>query len=264
MIVEQGNPLGYPSSTDCAEQWNPQDWRDYFAKTRNDYEIPPELFQLAPIPCFLSDSHSHMLTLQHVFSLPQVVEVLPPQYSKKLVVHLCGATIDDKYAPGRFVEMIRLNPQLEELQIHAFGPEQYFIDMNKAVHMEAIRSTCHVHLEEHIGLYHDIMRSNAGKNIPDPTVVFLPHPGMHDHAYTDSWRPTIEYLVEKDVLVVVTGCNHKEGLDDSQLLRDWGATILVEPRPNPFRGLRPLPDPTREHGDFFYTNASFFVAKGKI
>lgn len=261
MIVEQGNPLGLPSETDCSEYWNPKDWIEYFDKKRNDFEVPGALFDLAPVPAFIADSHSLTLTLQHVLGLPEVSDFVPNANNlTRLVIHVVGATDDETSRPGRYVEMIRLNPSLVELEIHFIGPERKLVDIDRHFQMEKIRPNCKSKLHTHQGVYHEVMEA---KKLQEPTIVICPHPGVHDPLYKDAWEPTMRYLVDKGYLLVLTGCNMRESQDDSELLRQWGAKVLLEPKCNPFRGLRPLPDPAREFGDYFYSNTSLAVFKGK-
>lgn len=261
MIVEQGNPLGLPSSTDCTEYWNPKDWIAYFDKKRNDYEIPALLFNLAPVSAFITDSHSLVLTLQHVLGLPEMSEIIPDAKNlTHLVVHIVGATVDETSRPGRYVEMIRLNPSMVDLKLHFIGPETKVENVDAFLQQESIRPSCEVKLFTHLGLYHDVVEE---EKLEAPSIVFCPHPGVHDSLYTDKWLPSMHYILERGYPLVMTGCNMKESRDDSQLLRQWGGSMIRGPTCNPFRGLRPLPDPSREFGDYFYSNASFVVFKGE-
>ena len=260
MIVEQGNPLGLPSNSDEKKYWNPRDWREYFKRKRSDFEMPAALFDMAPVPAFLSDAHSLMLTLQHIIALPQL-QIDAPNLTK-MVIHICGAAHNEVVMAGRYVEMIRLNPALVEFSIHLIGPgvENCKDVFCPILAMEKIRASCKVSIETHKGLYHEIVADFKDDELP--TIVICPHAGMHDPAYTCSWHPTIEMLAHKGLPFVLTGYNHKEVLRDVTLLSAWGANIIVPPTANPFRGLRPFLDPGRDPVDVFFSNASFTVAKG--
>uniref|UniRef100_A0A7S1Y6P1 Mitochondrial splicing suppressor 51-like C-terminal domain-containing protein n=1 Tax=Grammatophora oceanica TaxID=210454 RepID=A0A7S1Y6P1_9STRA len=231
------------------------------------------MFNLAPVTAFIADAHSNMLTLQHILgdlSERNDRNILPEDVKNmsRLVIHILGGTDAETSRPGRYVEMTRFNPNLTEMEIHFVGPElvdaNSFENIDEALRMEKIRSGCQVKLYAHCGLYHEIIAQTGSElsHLP-PTVVLCPHPGVHDAQYIDMWRPTIEYLMEQNVPLVLTGCNIRESQDDSALLRRWGATMLMEPRCNPFRGLWPTLDPGREFGDYYYANASFCVFKGK-
>lgn len=81
MVVEKGSPLGMTSSTDGKEYWRPRSWQEYFAKKRQDFDIPgpPGMIHRAPVVAFLSDAHSLTLTLQHVLGLPELQGTVTPQ-----------------------------------------------------------------------------------------------------------------------------------------------------------------------------------------
>jgi MYND finger len=269
MIVEQGNPLGLPSSKDNTDVRKPKDWNEYFSSKRWEYEIPEPMFHMAPVVAFLSEAHSHMLTLHHILGLPDFrMKGETATNLTKLVIHICGAAINDEAMTGRYVEMIRLNPDLVDFQIHLIGPT---VEDNSVEHYhrvlayETIRQSCKVTIQNHRGLYHEVITTEGTykKGMDEPTIVLCPHAGMDDSSYTATWHPTIEFLVKRGVPIVVTGYTHQEVLDDTKLLREWGTKILVEPTANPWRGLRPYLDPSREAGDFIYVNASYVVAKGK-
>jgi hypothetical protein len=270
MIVEQGNPLGLPSANDCLHYWKPNDWRDYFSRQRHNYELPSPLFNLAPVPTFLSDAHSTMMTVHHILSLPEMAteddneNTIPPEKRTKLVVHLCGAAVNDEFAVGRYVEMIRLNPSLLEFQIHLIGPTIQSHDhglSQMAIQAERIRPSCRVTVHKHRGLYHDIFaRQNSYQDRPD--IVICPHSGIHEPAYTESWHPTILFLCKRNVPFVLTGFTFQEVVRDTTLMEAWGAHILIQPTLNPFHGLRPFIDPSRDPVDIYYGNSAFVVAKG--
>lgn len=255
MIVEQGNRLGEPSKTDAKRYWNPKDWREYFARKRRDYPMPDPLFNLAPVPSFLSDAHSTMLTVQHVLSLPQLQ--VDTRTLTRMVIHICGGALNDEVMPGRYVEMIRLNPALKEFRLHMFGPDVVGTNdiFQQCLAQETIRGTCTMSIQSHKGLYHETVTDCTDE---PPTIVICPHAGLDDASYTSTW-PTIDWLVRPFLL---TGYNHNEVVSDAALLRDWGVNIIVPPTINPFRGLRPFLDPGRDPVDFIYTNASFVVSRG--
>jgi hypothetical protein len=280
VVIEQGNPLGIPSNSDSTVYWAPKDWKEYFVVKRHDYDVPEYMFHLAPIPGFLSDAHSMMLTIHHVMSLLSPSEAAgsniedtlgkvifgePASARTKLIVHVVGAAVDEEKMVGRHVELIRLNPQFESVEIHLIGPDVHVPndELISALQIEKVRSSCIFSVTSHKVLYHNFMDSDS---IDAPTIVFCQHPGMHDGSYRESWRPTIQYMAEhlKDVPIISTGYNQKEVILDSELLHQWGLSdVLVPPTPNPFRGLRPFLDPGRDPADVIYTNASFAVMRAK-
>jgi hypothetical protein len=63
MVVELGQPLGFPSATDETAPWQPRDWVEYFTRKRSDFGFPAPLLNLAPVACFLTDHLSKAMTL---------------------------------------------------------------------------------------------------------------------------------------------------------------------------------------------------------
>ncbi|CAB9509076.1 Inherit from euNOG: MYND finger [Seminavis robusta] len=260
MIVEQEHPLGMPSDTDSQERWVPRSWREYFDKKRSDFDLPEQMFLLAPVPVFLSEAHSINLTLQYILFGLSLPEFAALREQEKLVIHYCGASASELNMPGKYVELVRLNPHWTELQLHFIGPNQpdgVASKLQRAIGMESIRPTCNIKVHAHKGLYHDL-------HLDPPTLIVCQSSGLSDPGYTQEWRPTVEHFFhQSSVPVVWTAGLEKEIMDDCQVLRSWGAHLLVEPTANPFRGLWPLLDPGRECGDFFYSNSYFAVMKGQ-
>ena len=123
-----------------------------------------------------------------------------------------------------------------------------------------IRSSCKAVLVQRKGLYHDAATSLIDSQA---TVLFASHAGIADGSYTSSWAPTLKMLAKQDVPFVVTGYNLVEVMSDKAHIERYGSEVIVEPIANPFRGLRPFPDPSLECGRFIYSNSHYFVAKGK-
>ena len=267
MIVEEGHPLGMPSDTDSPDYWAPVDWIEYFARKETDFEsnVPSTLLQgLPPAKCFLADAHSTMLTIQHVLSLvPQVHEIEAGSLSR-LTIHMVGAGAFETDTVCRYVEMTRLNPSLQELEIVMVGTEPDIADpptpYSSQLALENIRPDCKITITAHVGLYHELMAK-----LPEPTIIICCHAGMHDCHYTDTWRLTVERIAKRGTLMIVTGWDHMEVVKDLDLMLQWGPNlqVVVPPTPNPFRGLWPFMDPARETGDFVKSNASFVVVRGK-
>jgi hypothetical protein len=262
MIVEQGNPLGMPCMTDVEEYWNPKDWIEYFSIKKTNFELPHQMFSMAPIPAFLSDSLSPVFTVQHI--LGRLNDTTEARSTNKLVVHICGAAVSDEAMTGRYVEWIRLNPLLTELSLHFIGPNTTLTDSDaqNILAMETIRASCKVKFYSHRGFYHDI--APTLKKGEAPTVVLCTHAGMHDPFYTAMWKPTIQHILKNQpkVPLVLTGYTFDEVKQDAALLREWGAKIVIPEMVNPFRSLRPVLDPNREPEDVIYTNSAFVVAQG--
>lgn len=264
MVVENGSILMMESDTDMKECFQPKDWREYFDMKRGDFlsQFPPVMLSMAPIVCLLIDGLSLPLTILHTLGLPDVMGGQGVAKLEHLVVHVVGASAQEMMGVEKFIELIRCIPTLKYLRICMFGPdvqdvEEYALNVVDP-NLSKIRNGCDAKVMMRNGYYHDVVESLN----EEATLVIASHPGMFDSHYTDSWRPTVEVLASKDVPFVVTGYNKQEVLNDRELLEKFGAKIVVEPSGNPFRGLRPFPDPSRECSDFIFGNSHFVVSKG--
>jgi hypothetical protein len=257
MVVEQGVPLAVPSRTDCDETFVPLDWHGYFEKKRTDFSnsIPIVMMNLAPVVAFITDALSTPLTIQHA------LHELTVNYGVKMVVHVVGSSLNDQFALSRYVELVRLNPRLEELTIVMIGPDPVNLDDQRGLDSaEApVRASCKTLFISRNGVYHDVAPS-----LEPPSIIICTQAGISDAPYTSSWRPTFEYLVRERPAVpcIITGYTHDEVVEDTAIAKEWGMHVQLTPTPNPFRGLRPFADPLRENGDFHYINTSFAVVRG--
>jgi hypothetical protein len=258
MVVEQGVPLAVSSHTDCDETFVPHDWHGYFDKKRTDFfnSLPVAMMNLAPVVAFITDGLSAPLTIQ------RALHELPVDSGAKLVVHVVGASMSDLFGHSRYVELVRLNPQLKELCIVMIGPDliasDYEWELDPTEHQ--MRASCKTLFIGRGGVYHEV-----APLLEPPSIIICTHAGIHDPSYTSSWRPSIEYIARKcpDIPCIITGYTHDEVVEDIAIVRNWGMHVQVPPTPNPFRGLRPFADPLRENGDFHYTNTSYVVVRGR-
>lgn len=260
LVIEQGWPLTIPCDTDCDEPWFPKDWYEYFERKRSDFgnSVPVVVMWLPPVICFITDGLSSPLTMHHC--LNQI------QYSieDKLVIHIVGASSADILSTPKYVELVRLNPQIKELKVVLIGPAMTaYNDLSVPMHSNevAVRSTCKTLLSAREGLYHKLAPTLEEK----PNVIYCPHCGITEPSYTASWQPTIDYIRKElpSVPVILTGYTHQEVVDDTLFVQQRiGMHVVVEPTPNPFRGLRPFSDPFREGRDFHYSNASYSIVRG--
>ncbi len=79
------------------------------------------------------------------------------------------------------------------------------------------------------------------------------------------WLPTLRSIQRKNIPLIFTGFDAKEvRLDTELVVSDLQMDLVVHPSPNPFRSLRPYPDPAKD-GDvpFYYQNSCFAVVVGR-
>jgi len=262
MVVEQGSPLCLGSDTDVKKCFQPKDWVEYFDKKRGDFELPQLMLKMAPVVALITDGLSLPLTILHVLGLSAVLGKNEVPKLDRLVIHLVGASAQEAMGVNKFIELIRLIPALTYLRIVLIGPDLEDVEESPLNLSDPgsimIRSSCNARVMMRKGCYHDVIESLE----ETPTLVLASHPGIYDGHYTESWRPTVEMLASRDVPFVVTGYNKQEVLNDRKHLEEFGSRVIVEPTENPFRGLRPFPDPSLECSDFIFGNSHFVVTRG--
>jgi hypothetical protein len=256
MVVEQGSPLAIESNKDCENTLVPKDWLEYFGHKRKDFspDIPPIFTQMAPVIGFLTDG----------LSIPMTVHSVLHEYAggigEILTVHILGATFGEEMAQSRYLELIRMNPNIRKLEIFLVGPNLACSAPGKETDLRTcgtVRSNTIAKSVTKKDFYHNL---NLGK----PDVAILVHPGISDSNYTATWKPTMELLARQEIMTILTGFTMQEVVDDLKWCQNWRVKVEVPPSPNPFRGLRPFPDPLRDPDDFIYTNASYAILKGKV
>jgi len=166
-----------------------------------------------------------------------------------------------------------MDPVLQEVKIHLIGPQIGYADASNngrvfplndflsAEEGEELLNTSVATVQSWKGLYHDL---EDELDEPDLYVAF--NCGFSDENHLPYWIPTLHSIRMKNIPLVFTGYDFNEVRMDTQLLAErLQMTSIVHPSPNPFRSLRPCPDPTKT-GDspFYYQNASFSVVVGKV
>lgn len=202
-----------------------------------------------------------------------------------LTLHLVGAQLIPELAGlVKYEEILHLLPQLTHLRVVCVGPlltGQSFGDGNGEGDrsakegnegmvveqrdelcppcQEARRQTWT--FEERPGLYHDYARRATAYTRPD--MCFLFNSGVHEFwdQPSDTWRPTLEHLVQSGVPLAFTAYNEDEMVQDAAIVRRLGGRMLVAPERNAFRGLHPLREPMAPN-EFYYQNNYVFVARG--
>uniref|UniRef100_A0A7S4N1K1 MYND-type domain-containing protein n=1 Tax=Odontella aurita TaxID=265563 RepID=A0A7S4N1K1_9STRA len=270
MVVEQGSPICVASDTDCDSIFHPTDWADYLKKKRGDFHsVPKDLMMLmAPVIAFITDGLSIPLTILHTLCRPEVIGVQNVASMTRLVVHLVGALAVEEMSVSKYVELIRIMPALEYLRIVTVGPDLELLQskfpsegrpLNFAENDECpIRDSCDARIVRRPGYYHEL------NGLDEVNIVVACHSGLHDERYKDRWMPTLEVLASKGVPCCFTAYNQAEALADAKVLDNVNVEILVPPTANPFRGLRPFSDPSRDPSDFIYSNAHYFVFRGVV
>jgi len=291
MIVEQGGPLLIESGVNAEDHngflFAPDDWIKYFQRKGRDFvtsrQLPEVLLQMAPVAAFLTDGLSLPMTIHSILHSEEQqwssIKDAATQQSTKWILYILTSPDTMTTMPmeqegvSRYVDLMRLNPNLQELEIILVGPNlrnQPDIDLTEMTTTPLRSKLCRATLSCKVGLYHE-----EEKNLPGPpTLVICPNAILYndndDGTNTKSfWKPILLHLAKQNVAsVVITGRTHKDVVKNACILeKDWDCIVEVPPTPNPFRGCRPHLDPLRDGDDdeeeFVYANASYCIVKGQ-
>lgn len=208
---------------------------------------------------------------------------------KRVEVHIVGAESAEKYmATERLHEILHWLPACRELVVYLIAPvsnlyEPGAVNRTYTVVSDPVCAACHqagakMYIRYVHGLYHEVVaprgtlpKHNASKKllIDQVSLVIACNAGLHDDspnpnrpAYSSTWQPTLQFLLDSNVPCVFTSYNGEEIVQDQAVLVKLGARVVVEAQLNPFRGLRPFPE-IGEDNAFYYTNHSLVLVQGK-
>ncbi|KAF2714301.1 hypothetical protein K504DRAFT_367046 [Pleomassaria siparia CBS 279.74] len=187
-----------------------------------------------------------------------------------LNIHILGATGREMLALGNFEEMLHLVPSLKGLHITAVGPESwagsaeqtsaYFPKMDLDC-CPACKSDGRMRsIASFKGVYHDFATTPEYEK-PDLMVLF--NSGFADGDDAEShWAPTIRMVVQGDVPALFTTYNEQEAQNEKTIMERLGASFVVEPEKNMWRGLVPTPEFIDEEYGVWFQNAYRYVVYG--
>ncbi len=271
MTIDKGQPLALASQHNCPTLFQPQNWHEYLQKKSRDFSLSM-VFAITPVLHFVTENLSFPLTIHHALSLDGVDR---RQNKTKLTVHCLGAGRTEEVALRAFAEIARMNPLLEKVKIFLIGPGVGYANENnngRVIPMNDLLSeeegeeclnTSVATVEIWKSLYHDLERDGKLEEEPDLYVAF--NCGFSDSNHTPYWLPTLRSIQRKNIPLIFTGYDAKEvRLDTELVVGDLQMDLVVHPSPNPFRSLRPYPDPAKD-GDvpFYYQNSCFAVVVGR-
>ena len=162
------------------------------------------------------------------------------------------------------VELGRLNPQLEKLDVVIIGPE--LLENREWPYSGFLlphEAPCHLKgkVRHEKALYHNCSAVVDGL-IPDLCVAF--NSGIDDPSHFDSWMPTLQFLNAKraGVPFCITGFNHLEVVNATNKMKAMGFQEKEPPAANPFRSMRPFLDPVEEESKFVFGNTTYAILEG--
>ena len=160
-----------------------------------------------------------------------------------------------------------MNPQLQHIDFAMVGPDwlpkfERDFTFEDFLNPSETRPTCRGTFHSHRGLYHEVYNDLP----PDPDLLIAFNAGISCTTHVMSWRETLHLIGCKKVPFLITGYNHKEVVDDASSMLEYEQMemrLKIPATGNPFRGMRPFLDPSREGSDFYYSNASYAVLESK-
>merc|ERR1711944_271316 len=160
--------------------------------------------------------------LTHPVTIGKIVNQYTPKRKKNSPksVHLVGTDRPEAtmiYA-GFFHEILAANP-LNPIKLTLVSPDeanhQLAQDCSPASPM-LINPRCKLTAWD--GLYHDFWDKYVNrKRVEEPDIVMCIHPGLHAEGVYEFWEPTLELLLDKEIVTVFTLFSKEEY--DATLLR---------------------------------------------
>ncbi|CAG8673006.1 16208_t:CDS:2 [Racocetra persica] len=229
----------------------PKDWSSYW-KWR---KAPPQFNQLDAVRRVITNSLSLPLT---------ILSALERFYSRSqlrsfdgLVIHLIGAGKYEVSALMSFEEIMHILPNIRTLQLILIGIELSSKTMGVSLQCcprctKADRKRIY---SLHPISYHEY---SASDDFITPQIVV----GFNIGLYDEFWKPSVEFLIEKELPCIFTSYSKDEANQDAKMLKTLGAKIIVSANENKWRSTMPLVEP-QETDKFYYNNYYRTLLKGR-
>lgn len=185
---------------------------------------------------------------------------------EEITIHIVGATYYEFQTLRMNEEFLHLLPALQRLIVGYFGPDVPTKDAETGlVHQECCpdctgnRRSREVFFKR--GLYHDSNKSEITVQHPPDLLVAL-HPGFEE-VESDSWRPTLDSILDSGMPTVFTTYNHQEAMLETKILDEMGAHVVRGMEKNKWSGKVPYQECFGSRYEFYYTNYFWYVIQGK-
>lgn len=206
------------------------------------------------------------------FSLTMVAglesEIADIRTRSRLIVHVVGAAITELQVLKMNEDLLHLLPNLKRLVVGYIGPafpskgEGYdsLMDFECCPSCTSANRMRQGFFQRE--LYHNFKQSSlfAG-NPPDLIVAFN---SGHADEETDTWRPTLEFILDIGVPAVFTTYNKSEASEEEEVLDSMRARFSKRMSENPWRGFVPYFDTLQEVYEPYYQNYYWYIIKGKV
>ncbi|KAK5115612.1 hypothetical protein LTR85_009783 [Meristemomyces frigidus] len=187
-----------------------------------------------------------------------------------ITLHIVGAAGKEFRSLKLFEEILHLLPTVMHLKVVLAGPESpgssagQTGDFEQDIELDCC-STCTANgrrrtVTSFQGGYHEYAARPAYTK-PDLAVLF--HSGR-SQAFVEEWMPTTRFLVDSGTTTLCTTYTEREAREEMAELDELGATFIVRPEVNKWRGLAPLPELLEgpEHSAY-YNNYYWYIFDGR-
>jgi hypothetical protein len=109
-----------------------------------------------------------------------------------------------------------------------------------------------------------LLRNRPPLVVADATLAIACHSGLHVKDCTTNrggWAPTVALLAQANVPTVFTAFTRRNMDQAALALAALDMNVVQAADTNPFRGLRPFPEPFNDNS-FYYSNGFWLVARG--
>ena len=232
----------------------PNNWKGYFQlRCAGMYsmrsQVPKEFF---PASTFLLS--------QPVTCLYGMYQHNPAFFTttKELTIHVVGAGADFELEGGAptciWEEIMHCLPAVKTLRVIFIGPNSLeFPETNAQCCPDCVgknrsriqgfsKSTYHDYFAKSSGTHSGGTHSGGGSRFKTPDLIVAFNTGMFEE-YTDSWKESLEIMLDLNVPCIFTSYNNHEACEDLKVLKEVNAHTLRDlPVKHPFAVDFPIPD----------------------
>ena len=185
---------------------------------------------------------------------------------EKITIHIVGATDYEFQRLRMNEEFLHLLPTLKKIVVGYLGPDLPTNDAETPLLPQECCPDCTENRRSREvffkrGLYHELITSELIVQHPPDLLVAL-HPGFEE-VESESWRPTLESMLDSGVPTVFTTYNHQEAMRELQILDEMGAHVVRGMEKNKWSGKVPYQECFGNRYEFYYTNYFWYVIQGR-
>ncbi|CAG8456680.1 4786_t:CDS:2 [Acaulospora morrowiae] len=232
----------------------PKDWNGYFKWRKNS-----QFIHLDALCGVITNNLSLPLTILSALERFYVRSKL--RSLEDLTIHIIGASQYEIFALMTFEEIMHVLPKIKTVRIIMVGFE--LPGQNHGIDLQCC-SRCTNSGRKRICAFYPMAYHEYGSS-SDYTA---PHvsAGFNTGLYEDDtelWKPTIEFLLDKETPCVFTSYSKEEATQDVKILKSWGAKVIVGAKENKWKSTMPLVEP-QGTDKFYYNNFYRTLLQGRV